>query len=175
VADGRRARFFGVGFSEGAAEGGPSVSEFLDLANPQAQVRGDNLLERSRNVAPGGGSLHRYDDHTERHVEEKGARFARAIVEAFEAHVARNHPGRLVLVAEPQTLGRLRRAFGTHIGEGWELVELAKDLSALTEPQIKEALIRYRLLPTPPRPVGIYQPKGQTTVPAVPGGRSRRM
>lgn len=149
IADGARARFFALRWaSPPEVNGGPALLEREVLENPaktpasnerpspQSEVRG-----QKRGVSSGS------DEARERREEQLGRRFARQIA-VRAANFARQQGAQsCVVVADPRTLGMLRRELKA-VGKGQlTFTELGKDLCRLSAHEIHSHLARTGHLP----------------------------
>ncbi len=151
VTDGARARLFTLEPADlPEIESSPKLVEREALVNPERDLPDRELFSSSkagRNRAPQGGPAHGYDDHRSQHDDEFERRFARTVA----GHTVRMaHDSRVryvVLAAQPRMLGFLRQEIGQLVKNGFEVRELAKDLSKLPPGQVHEHLATERLLP----------------------------
>lgn len=159
VADGGRARFFGVQ-PPSRLEGGPRLIELEGMEGH----RGDEELfpaKAGRNRARGGGPAHSYDDHHRSHLAEVERRFAHAIASRIASLIRDGEMGELILVAAPKMLGFLRWEL-PRAGLGpVALAEVAEDLTWHDIPHIHAALVRHGLMSPDERPNNGYHPRGQ--------------
>lgn len=150
VVDGAKARFFTLEEAEFPEyESGPNLIERDRQLNEASELPGKDLwanVKTGRNRGSS-GQAHAYDDHRDNHVGEFGRRFAQSvaqeIVDLTRAYTAR----RVVLVAEPQTLGVVREALAPLLGNHLQLQELCKDLCKLKPLDLHEHLASHDLLP----------------------------
>lgn len=173
VADRGRARFFALEWPDDPElESGPRLAELGVLSNPEMQTKDTDLFtgDSGRGYNPVGGQAPGYDDHRDRHRQEYVERFARQIADTASKHVAQSKPPRLLVVAEPQMLGHLRKTLATKRMNDTEVVELAQDMSRHTPQQIHKVLARHDLVPAAKPPLsGLHYPPGQ----APPGNSAR--
>ena len=165
VADSARCRLFSVKTVDNDNfDLETSLSEALDLANPEANLSGQEVFSNTksgRNRAPGGGPAHGYDDHRDHHHTEMLRRFARAIADGAQKLVRDHELVKLIVIAEPRMLGVLRPELKSML-MGLVLEELPEDLSTRSAPQITRRLAERGLLPESARPSGVaYRPRGQ--------------
>jgi protein required for attachment to host cells len=157
VANGARARFFVLRDTAiPELEGGPNLIEHgADMINPEKELPDRELFrnEAGRNRAPAGGPAHGYDDHREQHDEEFVRRFARRIAEETARRAHACQAPQVVLVAQKRTLGYLRPALDSFLRNGFEVREVAKDLSKLTPTELHEHLARDKALPRRKAPI----------------------
>jgi len=161
VADGARARLFTLQ-EGGIGEGGPTLVEEASLTNAEAEVAGKELFsdeKPGRNVAPGGGGAHGYDDHRDRHLDESERRFARDIADAAADALRREKTARLVLAASPRMIGHLREAL-TATAVDMKVNEVHKDLTKLSVHEVQEHLAAAGVLPAREGEPS-YTPSGQ--------------
>ncbi len=151
VCNGTRARFFTlepVAFPE--LESGPNLVERKDLVNPEIDVPGKETwtdLKSGRNVAPGAGLAHGYDDHRDDHEDEFMRRFANTVAKEAAALVQAQKGKCLVMAASNRMLGFLRNALRLPPTPPVEVRKLAKDLSKLSPLDIHAHLSEAGLLP----------------------------
>mgnify|MGYP001612999945 CR=1 FL=1 len=153
--DGTRARFFILEKSpRPAVEAGPLLVEQEEaLVNPENEMAGRELwsdTRASRNTA--NGMAHGYDDHRAQHGDEMKRRFAKVVAEQAVQLAERKGAKTLVLAAEKQMLGFLRGALQVPPKAGFEVRELAKDLSRLSPQELQSHLAAEGLLPPRQRP-----------------------
>ena len=158
VADGARARVLTTCWQD-------------DPMKPDSERRGDRLEERqtlinpshrihdSENYAetrPGlqqngpGGRRQGVDDHRQAHREQETHRFAGEVAEAIAKICEDLGHCRLLLLATPNLLGELRDALAKHpesTRHVSEQIELDRDLTHLTPPELREWLVSSNLLP----------------------------
>lgn len=163
VADRGRARFISLEWPEDPdVDGGPKLSELAELANPEAQQKDSEVFSNKpgRNNTVGGHWGSGYDDHRDRHREMNYERFAKQVVETIEGHLRERKPPRMVLAAESQMLGLLRRALNPAKLRDLELTELSEDFSGQSLAQIHKVLAQRQILPAPhaPREGFVYAP-----------------
>ncbi|HFC53158.1 MAG TPA: host attachment protein [Gammaproteobacteria bacterium] len=151
VADGARARFFGLVPADfPPIESGPNLTELEDLVNPEMDAKGRDLWSNSksgRGKAPGEGPAHGYDDHRESHREELERRFAQRTAGQIAEHLARHGADVLVIAAESKMLGMLRAALETRLPSGTKVIERSEDLSKLDPLQLHAHLAKEGALP----------------------------
>jgi len=150
IADGARARFFALQWaSPPEVNGGPALLECGVLENPakmpassaekpsqQGEVRGQKRVVSS-------GS----DEARERREEQSGRRFARQIAVRAADFARQQGVPHCVVVADPRTLGMLRRELKV-VGKGQlTFTELGKDLCRLSAHEIHSHLARTGHLP----------------------------
>lgn len=154
VADGARARLFSLA-EAGVGEGGPDLVEISDLANSEMEAAGKEIysnVKSGRNVSSGGGGIHGYDDHRDRHMDESERRFAKQIAAAAADAVMRQRPGCLVVAADPHMMGHLREAMSSSVG-GIEVKEVVKDLTKLGVSELQAHLAADHALPARQAPI----------------------
>jgi protein required for attachment to host cells len=158
VMDGARARLFTLESAEfPEVESSPKLVEREDLVNPEKDLAGRELFSSNktgRNRAPHGGPAHGYDDHRAQHEDEFERRFARVIAEHTVRLAHESRVQCVVLVAQPRMLGFLRQEMGQLTRNGFEVREVAKDLSKLSSAQVHDHLAKERLLPPCKRAAG---------------------
>lgn len=161
-----RARLLSLDWpDEPEIDGGPRLQEIGDLVNPEARVHDRERYSEAkggRNRATYGGPAHAYDDHRNAHDEEAARSFARRIAQALDERVEAFRPHRVILVAPPKAMGALRPTLSAKVKDA--LVERTEDLSALSLPQLQEALIERDLVPTAARTTGGFRPSGQAPI-----------
>lgn len=162
VADKARARFLSFEWPDDPeVDGGPKLTELADLANPEAQLKDVELFSgKSGRTNNSNGQGAGYDDHRSRNRDHHNERFAKQVAETVEAHLYERKPPRMVLAAEPQMLGLLRRALNPAKLRDLELTELSEDLSGQSLSQIHKVLAQRQVLPAPhaPREGFVYPP-----------------
>lgn len=151
IVDASRARLLAFEHAVEPGEIRDTLDEVSDLVNPARRRRPGDLFSETRPGASRAGSVRfAFDDHREAHLAEMDAEFARAVTQEIERLLVQTAARRLVLCASPNMLGALRTARGS---ASVEIEELARDLSKLTVPELREQLASYGLLPPkPPRP-----------------------
>lgn len=93
----------------------------------------------------------RHDAHRAAHLVALDAAFAREVVAELGALLRATECVRVIVCASPKMLGVLREALEVLPCDRLTIAELARDLSRLSAPQIREHLVDYELLPpTPP-------------------------
>ena len=90
------------------------------------------------------------DVHRAAHLVELDATFARDVVGELAGLLRSSGSSRLIVCASPRMLGVLRKALEALPTEHLAIDELARDLSKLKTPHIREHLIDYELLPSTP-------------------------
>jgi protein required for attachment to host cells len=148
IADASRARIFT--FEPGAlANGASPLHEHADLVDPERRLRPSQIHSDTRPGtahAPFGPSC-AVDDHRAAHAHEVDRRFAGAIASELDGVLA-DHPAReVVIVASPNMLGLLREDTATLPQRGFEVHELALDLTHETPSQLHDHLAERGLLP----------------------------
>lgn len=115
----------------------------------------ERFLEISDLVSPARrhpSELFGHDEQRAAHLHELDAGFARDIVAGVAELLRSTQSSHLIVCASPKMLGALRKATASLHHENLTIEELARDLSRLTAPLIREHLVDYDLLPsTPPR------------------------
>jgi protein required for attachment to host cells len=160
VADGARARLFTIDHPEDDMESGPTLTEHVDLANPEGELTGKEMFANSksgRNQAPGNGPAHGYDDHRAGHRDEIARRFAKTVANETRDFMKAHGTSALVLVAEPHLLGLLR----DHLDDGIQPTEIASDLSWHDAQHVRDALVRHGVMPARQTGNDAYRPRGQ--------------
>jgi protein required for attachment to host cells len=152
---GARARFFTLEPArQPAVESGPRLVEAGEaLINSEAELSGGELwsdIKTGRNA--GGGMAHGYDDHRDQHAEEFKRRFARRVAEQAVLLAEQQRAKRLVIVAEKQMLGLVRGELQLPAKAGFDMLELAKDLSRLPPQDLQDHLAAEGLVPPRQRP-----------------------
>ncbi|MFZ5653624.1 MAG: host attachment protein [Pseudomonadota bacterium] len=117
------------------------VSELVDQVNPAARLREQDLTTDAPGKYQGGGSGGQ--QHVEGHrtsAHDKAAdRFARDIAAALDQAVTAHGLDRLYVVAEPDMLGRLRKALSESC-RSLVQAEIGKDVVARTPTEIRDFL-----------------------------------
>lgn len=156
VTDGTKARFFSL---EPAAvlqlDTSPKLVEQQDLISTEIDVPGKDMWadqKSGRNRAPFQGPAHGYDDHRDKHIEEFQRRFAHRISEAAIKLAQRHHAKQLVMVAETQMLGLLRKELAIPPHASFCVQEFAKDLTKLGTEELHSHLVQADLLPAIRKP-----------------------
>jgi protein required for attachment to host cells len=157
VMDGARARLFTLETAEfPEVQSSPKLVEQEDLVNPEKDLADRELFssKSGRTRAPRGSLSHGYDDHRAQHGDEFERRFAR-MVAGHTVRLAQESRVRcVVLAAQPRMLGFLRQEIGQLAKNGFDVREVAKDLSKLSSGQVHEHLAKERLLPPCKRAAG---------------------
>jgi len=153
--DGVRARFFYLEpVGQPAVESGPNLVEHREaLINTESELSGRELwsdTKTGRNAAS--GMAHGYDDHRDQHAEEFKRRFAKQVADEAVQLAQRQGAKKLILAAEKQMLGYLRNALHVSPKAGYEVHELAKDLSRLSPQELQGHLAAEGLVPPRQRP-----------------------
>jgi protein required for attachment to host cells len=165
IADAARARFFRVmAPDDDGYDAGPRLRELEVLVNPEGQLTGSELygnLKSGRHRAPRGGPAHGLDDHRERHDREIDDRFMQRVAQATGEHVREERVRRVVLVAPPRSLGKLRALMGTELPSNVKLEGLDKEVTAKTLSAIEGVLEGHGLLAPRVLPEDIHRPPGQ--------------
>ena len=148
--DGARARFFCLEpAQQPALESGPKLVEDREaLINTELELSGRDLWsdnKTGRNAA--NGMAHGYDDHRDQHTEEFKRRFAKQVADEAVQHAQLKGAKKLIVTAEKQMLGYLRNALHVSPKAGFEVTELAKDLSRLSPQDLQEHLASEGLVP----------------------------
>ncbi len=134
VADGKRAAVFR---NDGPGRG----LEPLEGHRYETELPADRELRSDRpgrSFESADGSRHAMSPPTDYHRLEK-ERFAEGLAERMERAALGNEFDRLVMVADPKTLGVLRNALGQH-AKAKLAGEVDKDLTGETGPQIARRL-----------------------------------
>ncbi len=153
--DGVRARFFCLEpVQQPDIESGPNLVEHREaLINAEAELSGRELwsdTKTGRNAA--NGMAHGYDDHRGQHIEEFKRRFAKQVADEALQLAEHRSVKKLVFAAEKQMLGHLRAALHVSPKAGFEIHELAKDLSRLSPEDLQAHLAAQGLVPPRQRP-----------------------
>ncbi len=123
------------------------LEEKVDLVNRYPQIssqnrqgpsRGDMLQRHSRGTS-NYDQRHQDQDHDDR-------KFAREVIQELMGYLQSSHADQLLLVAPPQFLGALREHKQTLRGEVGEIQDVAKELTHLTIPEIRNYLEQKILL-----------------------------
>ncbi len=155
VADGAKARFFTLEAADvPEMQSGPTLVERDSLTHAEATMAGRDKyseVKSGRNV--GASGAHGYDDHRNNHDDEFDRRFAQKVAGEALKMASANRARQLIVAAEKQMLGVLRQAISVPAGAGFELRELAKDLTKFSPNEIHSYLAGENILPAqrPPR------------------------
>lgn len=148
VIDAAHARFFSYTRED---DGRSTLEELADRVNPGRQAHGMFADRQSRNAPPGAPrTSHTVDDHRDDHVAELDARFARELVAELVRIVREDAFSRVILVASPKMLGRVRAELDPLRRTGVALEEISQDLTRLTSPQVHDHLAALNVID--PRP-----------------------
>ncbi len=153
--DGVRARFFTLEPAQHPeVESGPLLVEVEGaLVSPENELAGRELWSENKTGRnSSGGMAHGYDDHRDQHMDEFKRRFAKQVAEHALSLAERSKAKNLVLAAEKQILGFLRGALHVPTKAGFEVRELAKDVSRLSPQDLHGHLATEGLLPARKRP-----------------------
>ncbi len=155
VINGTSARFFTL---DSAAlseyESSPKLVERESLSDLTKELHGQELwanLKTGRNRSSH-GQAHSYDDHRQNHEHEFDKRFTQKISSRMLNLVQTEGAKHLLIVAEPQILGRLRPAMTDNLFKTLNVTEVAKEISHFPVNQIHDYLAKKGLLP-PCQPV----------------------
>jgi protein required for attachment to host cells len=146
VIDAAHARFFSYTRDE---DGRSTLDELQDRVNPGRQAHG-MFTDRQSNNAPMNAPRSNTDDHRTDHVAERDARFARDLLGELARIVQAHSFLRVILVATPKMLGRLRGGLEPLRRSGIVIEEIQQDLTRLTSPQVHDHLAALHVLD--PRP-----------------------
>ena len=150
VADGSRARFFEFEQLDDD-EQGSEFRELEDLVHPEQELRGQEVfdnLKSGRNrvpTVPTAGPAHGYDDHREQNREQASRNFAKRVAQRA-AELLHEGRSRLVVMADPRTLGLLRDQL-ERVKVTVPTEELARDMSAASAHELRNYLASAGLLP----------------------------
>ncbi len=133
VIDAARARLFTY---DRTADGGDVREELVETAD---------LVNPGRRLAQSRGFP--FDDHGDARLAEMDRTFAKQIAAEVRRLTDDPRARRLLLCASPNMLGEMRRV-APFARDGVPVEELARDLVALTTPQLRAQLGEYGLLPT---------------------------
>jgi len=151
IADATRARFLTLEPDQPPVpKSGPQLVEKKNLINPNFDIRGKDLwsdAKTGRGRAAGGGPVHGYDDHRNRHEDEFERRFARQIAEEAASFVQARRDEQLVVAAQKRMLGVLRPELKRCLKEQVQLRELPKDVTKLNPTELHMQLADHNLLP----------------------------
>ncbi len=154
IADAAKARFFTLETAEiPEMQSSPMLVERHSMSNAEATMPGREKyseVKSGRNI--GASGAHGYDDHRANHDDESDRRFAQKIASQFLKLAEQNNARQLVIAAEKQMLGVLRHAISVPSGSGFEVMELAKDLTKFSPTEIHSHLAGDTLLPEQKRP-----------------------
>ncbi|MCC6624750.1 MAG: host attachment protein [Deltaproteobacteria bacterium] len=138
VADAARARTFAADLM---------LETLLPLegrVHPQSRVKVKDLVESNRGAQSAGGQHGRFERHTDPHDIEAD-RFARELAEMLTTARAERRFERLVLVAPPAFLGRLRAELDGPCGRSI-VAEIAHDWTTLSTdelaPRVRQAVLQ---------------------------------
>ncbi len=153
VADGARARFFTLQPTATAgADGGMALQERSDLCQSDPRrttLAAANVADHSRAAAGGTG---RDDDASAANRRrEWDRRFAGEVIDKCAEFCRDWQVKRVVIVADPRTLGLLRHK--AHRLAGLDVRELGRDLSHADAPTLRAHLVTAGLLTESPPPV----------------------
>jgi protein required for attachment to host cells len=139
VADSGSARIFNAESPTGA------LVEREDYANPEARISERSLTsDRPGRTVDSSGRSHAYSsDESPREAESRA--FAKLLADRLSGARAKGELDRLVLVAAPEFLGKLRAALDKETRKRVD-GELSADLGSLTPKEIHERLVA-RLAP----------------------------
>ncbi len=149
VADGRRARFFGVEPVEAPRVKMVLVEQAV-LDNPDLRALGTSVTGRARtetNTDWEAGPVHPMGEQRERHRIELERRFGQEIARQAGEITKGWKTGTVVLVAEPRLLGLMRELLRRVLPRGIELKELAKDYAHLTPAELYDHLALNSIVP----------------------------
>lgn len=118
------------------------------LENPVGATAGEELWA---NIKTGlnrgsGGPAHSYDDHRDKHVAEFERRFAQTIATQIGHWLRAEDIHRLLIIAEPQILGILRKSLTEAIPSTVQVNDLAKNLSSLSSHELHSYLLQQQLV-----------------------------
>ncbi len=151
VADGAKARFFGLTVKEGAGGvPGPALQEEETLVNPDQLQQSQQLWSGPESQAghfqEGKGQAHSYDDRRRDHEVMLKRRFARSISDEILNRTKTHQFQSLFLIAEPQFLGLLREVLIPALPKNLKLSELDKNLCHLKPQELYEYLAKKNIL-----------------------------
>ena len=124
------------------------LNEKVDLVNRYPQISSQNRqagsaldtqTRHSRSVAFTHDQRHQDQDHDDR-------KFAREVIQELVGYLKSDHADQLLLVAPPQFLGALREHKQTLRSEVGDIQDVAKELTHLTIPEIRNYLEQKILL-----------------------------
>jgi protein required for attachment to host cells len=150
VIDAAHARFFSYTRED---DGRSTLEELEDRVNPGRQAHGIFAERQFRNAPPGNPRAPRantVDDHRTGYIEELETRFARELVAELTRIVRADAFVRVILVAPPRMLGRVRPELDPLRRTGVALEEISQDLTRLTSPQVHDHLAALNVID--PRP-----------------------
>lgn len=149
IADGSRARFFE--FERADAHDEEPTQEFReleDMVNPEQELRGQEMFDNvksGRNRVAMSGPAHGYDDHREQNRRQASRNFAKRVAERT-AELLTNGRSRLIVMADPRTLGLLREQLrSANVTVPTE--ELPRDMSAASAHELRNYLAGAGLVP----------------------------
>lgn len=149
VADGARARFFGLQRGE-ERERRSRLAPLGSLENPDFRGRGAEAPQRIKTehiTDRQAGATHPVNDRRDQHRLELERRFAAEIAQRAAGLTSDWAAGTVILIADPRMLGLLREEVRGVLKPGLQLKELAKDYTALTTQELERHLIVSGVLP----------------------------
>lgn len=152
VADGARARFFGLQRGE-EGERRSHLVPLASLENPDFRARGAEAPQRIKTehiTDRQAGATHPVNDRRDQHRLELERRFAAEIAQRAAGLTSGWAAGTVILIADPRVLGLLREEVRGVLKPGLELKALAKDYTTLTTPELERHLIVSGVLPDGP-------------------------
>jgi protein required for attachment to host cells len=147
VLDAAHARLFS--YTRGD-DGRSTLEELADRVNPGRQAHGMFADRQSRNAPLGAPRQNTVDDHRSDHVAELETRFARDVVGELTRIVRAEAFVRVIVVASPKMLGRVRGELEPLRRSNIEIEEISQDLTRLTSPQVHDHLAALNVID--PRP-----------------------
>jgi protein required for attachment to host cells len=149
VADGGRARFFGVEPVE-SPRAKTRLVERAVLDNPDLRTREKSATGREHtetHTNRDAGPVHPVGAQRERHRLELERRFGHEIALKAAEIANRWDAGTVVLIADPRLLGLMREYMRDALKPAIELKELAKDFTKLTPEELHDHLARNSIVP----------------------------
>jgi protein required for attachment to host cells len=141
VADGARARLMSI---EPAQPGTSRMRlyELKTMLNPEHKVHEHELFENDRHgaVSRNAGRVYTMDDHRANHEREFERRFASRIAEETLQFSREVGAEKLIIAADPRTLGLLRDEPRLYKKSGLAVTEVRRDLSKLSTQEIQDYL-----------------------------------
>jgi protein required for attachment to host cells len=128
----------------------PPLREVASMVNSSRRLRDDEVFSESRpglRQGAAGVSVHGVDDRRDSHKDELDRRFAGDIVDKVLEVTRGLGAKRIVLAASPHMLGHLRSRTAKWSESGYEVEELARDLTQLTPAQLHDRLAEEELIP----------------------------
>lgn len=130
-------------------QSGPNLIECGELHNSTAELRGEELWAnvktgRNRGAA---SQLHSYDDGRQRHLIEYERRFIQTLATEINHLVRSLRADCLLLSADPQIIGLLRKVLIPALPPNLEVTEIGKELGEFSPMELHEYLAGKGYLP----------------------------